>query len=179
MKDIWHMPMRPDVRNWFRLRADGSIDMTPDGLSFALGGWGFRNKRVLEFSIRWVELVHATAERYEAKTGVNPITKLFEEKFGPDLRYFTHDGHRCCDECRLPELGGPMLHDELWATIAKPTAFLCFGCTEKRLGRRLTQDDLTVCSFNAGWIAFDGADVSAMRFARGRQLLPDGAQDIG
>lgn len=56
--------------------------MTSDGLSFALGGWGFRNKRVVQFNFRWVLLVHATADRYEAKTGVNPITKLFEEKLG-------------------------------------------------------------------------------------------------
>jgi hypothetical protein len=172
MKDIWHMPMRPEVRNWFRLRANGTIDITSDGLPFALGGWGFRNGRVNVFIFRWVQLVSATADRYEAKTGVNPITKLFEEKFGPHLRYFTHDGRRCCDDCREPEPDGPMLRDELWATIAEPDAFLCFGCIEKRLGRRLTQADLTVCSWNAGWISFNGADVAAMQFARGRQLLP-------
>jgi hypothetical protein len=83
---------------------------------------------------------------------------------------------RCCDDCHLSVRGGPMLHDELWTTIAKePDTFLCFDCTEKRLGRRLTQGDLAVCLFNAGWISFDGADVVAMRFARNRQLLLEGA----
>src|SRR5262249_6931038 len=48
MRDIWHLPMRPDCRDWFRLRADGSIDITSGGLTLALGGWGFRNKRVNE-----------------------------------------------------------------------------------------------------------------------------------
>jgi hypothetical protein len=67
-----------------------------------------------------------------------------------------------------------MLRDELWATIAKPEAFLCLGCIEKRLGRHLTQADLKVCAGNAGWISFDGADVAAMQFARGRRLLPVG-----
>ena len=72
---------------------------------------------------------------------------------------------------------GPILRDELWATIAKPTIakpdeFLCFDCIEKRLGRELTQADLKVCPFNAGWISFDGADVAALQFARGRRLLP-------
>jgi hypothetical protein len=79
MKDIWRIPMRPEVRNWFRLRADGSIDMTPNGLTLALGGWGFRNARVNEFIFRWVQLVSATADRYEAKTGVNPIMGVFKK----------------------------------------------------------------------------------------------------
>jgi hypothetical protein len=76
-----------------------------------------------------------------------------------------------CSEKRLDRMG-PMLHDELWATIAEPEAFLWFDCIEKRLGRGLTQAGLKVCPFNAGWIAFDGADVAALQFARGRRLLP-------
>lgn len=80
-------------------------------------------------------------------------------------RVFLRDDHRA----------GPMLHDEVWATIAAPEAFLCLACIEKRLGRGLTQDDLTSCPFNAGWIDFDGADVAAMQFARGRRLLPRSA----
>jgi hypothetical protein len=88
------------------------------------------------------------------------------------MRYFTKDGRECCDDCRYPLPAGPTLHDELWATIAQPDAFLCFDCTEKRLGRRLTQADLKVCPFNAGWISFDGADVVALQFAHGRRLLP-------
>src|SRR5262245_13067144 len=79
---------------------------------------------------------------------------------------------RCCDECHKPEHSGPMLHNELWASIAKPDDLLCFACTEKRLGRRLTQGDLTDCPFNAGWIPFNSADVAAMHFAPGPHLLP-------
>jgi hypothetical protein len=171
MGDIWDMPMRPDCRDWFRLRADGSIDMTSDGLTAALAGWGFRNKRILQFNIGWVQLVSAAADKIEAKTGVNPITEGIK-KFFPSVRWrrFTDDGRQCCDDCEYPLPAGPMLHDELWATIAEPGAFLCFRCTEKRLGRRLTQADLIVCAFNAGWISFDG--VVAMQFARARQLLP-------
>jgi hypothetical protein len=77
-----------------------------------------------------------------------------------------------CRDCRHVLPMGPMLHDELWATIAQLEEFLCLDCIEKRLGRGLTQADLKVCPFNAGWVAFDGADVVALQFARGRQLLP-------
>jgi hypothetical protein len=176
MEDIWDMPMQPNLRDYFRLRGDGTIDMTPNGLAEALSHWGLgftiRNKRLNEFNSRWAKLVCATAKGIEAKTGINPITERIKKCFprARSLR-FTHDGDRCCDDCHLPE-GGPMLHDDLWATIAEPHNFLCFGCTEKRLGRPLTQGDLIVCPFNAGWVNFDGADVVAMQFARGRQLLP-------
>jgi hypothetical protein len=95
--------------------------------------------------------------------------------FFPGVRmgYVTEDGFRqCCDDCQQPLPAGPALHDELWTSIAQPDAFLCFACFEKRLGRPLTQADLKTCAFNAGWISFDGADVAAMQFARGRRLLP-------
>jgi hypothetical protein len=45
---------------------------------------------------------------------------------------------------------GPVLHDDVWATIAAPDVLLCFACTEKRLGRRLLVRDLTVCPINIG-----------------------------
>jgi hypothetical protein len=176
MEDIWDMPMQPGRRSDFRRCADGTIDMTSDGLAQALAHWGFEvtigNKHLDEFNSRWCDLVCAAAKEIEARAGINPIREGIK-KFFPGLRSlnFTHDGDRCCDDCWLPE-AGPMLHDELWAAIAEPDAFLCFDCTERRLGRRLTQADLTACSFNAGWIDFDGADVVAMQFARGRHLLP-------
>jgi hypothetical protein len=117
--------------------------------------------------------MRAEAKKREAETGINPLTEAFRKFFGPPL-YFTDDGRRCCDDCRLPE-AGPMLRNDLWATIAETTyMFLCFDCIEKRLGRRLTQGHLTVCSFNAGWINFDGADVAAMQFARGRTVAARG-----
>ena len=67
---------------------------------------------------------------------------------------------------------GPMLHNEVWATIAKPTDFLCFACVEERLGRRLTQRDLTICPLNAGWQPFDATDHDSARIAIGRKPLP-------
>ena len=72
-----------------------------------------------------------------------------------------------------------MLRKEVWATIAKPifeavacdpdqpdlfpetcfrqvgTSFLCFACIERRLGRQLLQEDLSICPWNAGWIDND------------------------
>ena len=97
------------------------------------------------------------------------------------------DGRRCCDDCkraflhgrdslaqaRMMVRAGPILHDELWATIAHEDAFLCFDCTERRLGRPLTQAGLIPCSFNSGWISFDDADVAATRRARVRRLLSE------
>jgi hypothetical protein len=116
-----------------------------------------------------------------------------------------------CDDCAEQTLGGPMLRDEVWATIAKPEAvrcdpvepdlfswadvpcfqqvetFLCFACIERRLGRRLVQEDLTTAPWNAGWIDMDslrdqlrvrdagmsdGVEKWMARRARGRRLLP-------
>jgi len=78
-----------------------------------------------------------------------------------------------CRDCRHVLLMGPMLHDELWATIAQLEEFLCFGCVEKPLGRELTQADLQRIPYNAGWVPFEGDDVAALQFARGRRLLPE------
>lgn len=36
----------------------------------------------------------------------------------------------------------PMLHDDTWATIAKPTDHLCMNCAEFRLYRIITLHDL-------------------------------------
>lgn len=38
------------------------------------------------------------------------------------------------------------LHDELWNSIADTHDVLCFDCTEKRLGRPITLDDLKDCA---------------------------------
>src|SRR5262245_36912942 len=185
MEQIWHAPKLPDRANLFRMRADGTVDMTSDGLSFVVNGprWGKRGK---QFMFDWIDLICKMGREHEAKTGINPLTQVLEKFFGP-ARYFTRDGRLCCDDCKhaflhegdslaqaqMMVLAGPILHDKLWATIAEDDAFLCFYCTEKRLGRPLTQADLIPCPWNAGWISFDGADVTAMQFARGRQLLPE------
>ena len=81
-----------------------------------------------------------------------------------------------CDDCGGHTSGGPMLRDELWASIAKPRVvrvepvepdlfswadvpcfrdaetFLCHACIERRLGRRLFQDDLNTSAWNVGWM---------------------------
>src|SRR5215472_2061848 len=109
-----------------------------------------------------------------------------------------------CDDCGGQTLGGPMLRTEVWETIAKPEAvsvpapcdpgepflfpliqqvvvetFLCFGCIERRLGRQLTQEDLNISLWNAGWIDNDNAgdeewieEWKVRNGVRGRRLLP-------
>jgi hypothetical protein len=95
MEDIWEMPTQPGLRDYFRLRADGTIDMTSAGLVEALGHWGLdtycRNKRLNEFNSRWVQLVCATAKNIEARTGINPIREGIK-KFFPGIRCVTRDG---------------------------------------------------------------------------------------
>ena len=110
-----------------------------------------------------------------------------------------------------------MLRDEVWATIAKPEAvrcdpvepdlfswadvpcfqqvetFLCFGCIERRLGRKLTQEDLATSVWNAGWIDHVddreryGAHERSLAlsieetrkaWARGRRLLPHSSAQV-
>jgi hypothetical protein len=149
----------------------------------ALNHWGFEyqeTERHREFNLAWLKLVCATMHEIEARTGINPIVEAIT-KFFPGVRmgYVAEDGfHQCCDDCGLPKPAGPMLYDALWRSITKSDSewpWLCFDCTEKRLGRPLTQADLRPCAWNAGWISFDGADVAVMQFARGRRLLPAGA----
>ncbi len=55
-----------------------------------------------------------------------------------------------CDDCAEPRSGGPMVHDHLWSGPigAGPYAFLCGACMVKRLGRKLTLDDLERVPFN-------------------------------
>jgi hypothetical protein len=177
MWSIWNRSMRPNYHDEFRQRPDGTVDITSDGLLSATCHWGFEyeeSERHREFLRAWVDLVSATMREIEAKTGINPLHQKMQELFGP-VRCFKQVGdemRECCQDCIQPVPAGPMLHDELWATIAEPDAFLCFDCIEKRLGRHLTQTDLIVCSFNAGWLEFSDADVVAMQFARGRHLLP-------
>jgi hypothetical protein len=183
MWSIWNDPMQPNYHDEFQQRPDGTVDLTSHGLLSALSHWGFEyeeTERHREFTHASIELVCARLHEIEAQTGINPAIAAFK-KFFPDIGMgyvINGEFHQCCCECDQPLPAGPILHDELWATIAKPQAFLCFDCIEKRLGRPLTQADLTVCAFNAGWISFDGADVAAMQFARGRRLLPPGGAAV-
>lgn len=60
-----------------------------------------------------------------------------------------------CEDCNL-EPDAPMLKHELWQSIAPKEALLCCLCTERRLGRRMTVDDLLPRSiFNAGIFLFE------------------------
>jgi hypothetical protein len=181
MWHIWDDSMRPNYHDEFRMCPDGTVDLTPHGLLSAIDHWGLeyeKSERHAEFSAAMTKLVCTRSKKIEAETGVNPLVAAIK-KFFPGLRhgYRTEDGgfHQCCDDCGLPDPDGPMLRDELWRSILKSDSeqlLLCFSCIEKRLGRGLTQADLKPCPFNAGWISFDGADVAALQFARGRRLLP-------
>jgi hypothetical protein len=74
-----------------------------------------------------------------------------------------------CDDCRCQTWGGPIIHSELWATIVPKTGpvpcdpdqpflfplfqlvespFLCLACIERRLGRRITEADLSASPWN-------------------------------
>ncbi len=51
-----------------------------------------------------------------------------------------------CDECSARWPAFVILLDELWLSICKhKKEFLCVDCIERRLGRRLTWDDLKSC----------------------------------
>jgi hypothetical protein len=123
---------RKGSASWYRRRADGTVDMTSDGLMLVIGGARI-SKRAKQFIFDWIDLFSDRARKYEARTG----RCLVAEALGIPAHFFTSDGRQCCDDCRLAKGGGPILHDELWRSIAAddPDTFLCFECTEKRLGR--------------------------------------------
>ena len=59
-----------------------------------------------------------------------------------------------CDHCLHNKPDCPMLKNEVWFTIAPnprnpKRGLLCIPCTEVRLGRQLTVDDLLECPGNA------------------------------
>ena len=60
-----------------------------------------------------------------------------------------------CQICDDQQGFGPMLRDEVWDAIApNPRGMMCLDCMRIRatacLGRKLTNSDLTDCSYNAG-----------------------------
>lgn len=73
-----------------------------------------------------------------------------------DYRYRTRIGVcrllRCSCGALWNTNPGPMLHNHLWARIARSKSeFLCDPCTRRRLGRPPTRYDLRDCAFNFGW----------------------------
>jgi len=55
-----------------------------------------------------------------------------------------HEGNGC-DDCGKKSPAMFLLHTALWDSIAEPDTYLCLKCTEKRLGRKITWEDLSPC----------------------------------
>jgi hypothetical protein len=58
--------------------------------------------------------------------------------------------HFECQDCR-GRPGAPMLKDALWADLGLD-GVICTACLEKRMGRPITNGDLTRCPMNDDWI---------------------------
>jgi hypothetical protein len=180
-EEIWDTPWRPDCRTWARALPDGSFDLESEGLIMLTSGRYSHGRRARAFIRAWIAyFCNVVVPDREAKTGrpfIREMLGVLAGKAGEHVRHGFINEHgefeRVCYDCHAPE-AGPMLHDQLWLTIAEPEALLCFECIEARLKRPLTQADLTPCPFNAGWLAFDAVDPAAHAFARGRHLLPEG-----
>jgi hypothetical protein len=56
-----------------------------------------------------------------------------------------------CEDCNARTSDCPMLHDELWLSIAKPSAYLCWSCAERRLGRDIHMKDLRPCGLTQSY----------------------------
>jgi hypothetical protein len=66
-------------------------------------------------------------------------------------------------------------HPDLFPIFRKVETFLCFACIERRLGRQLTQEDLNISPWNAGWINYEDwneRNEGMQWWARDRRLLP-------
>ena len=61
-----------------------------------------------------------------------------------------------CRDCRFQTLSVEpgvrcefyMVTDEVWAAAGNPRGYLCIGCLEQRLSRRLTRADFTDATMN-------------------------------
>lgn len=77
-------------------------------------------------------------------------------KIAAAIRLDAHDAARCsdCGINTLPRGGGAeyyMVHDDIWASAGMTTGYLCVGCLEARLGRRLSFADVPLNSFDPSW----------------------------
>lgn len=172
LDESWHAPLRPPAP--FRFRADETIDLNAEGLVMVMMSvrWRWGKGRGDDFLDGFIELICRCTKDYAVRTGDRARFDL-GRMLGIATYVRDDDGEmqRLCDDCRWPKDAGPMLRDEVWATIAKPGAYLCFACIESRLARPLTQADLTPCPFNAGWLPYATIDPAAAQFAIGRTLL--------
>lgn len=73
----------------------------------------------------WSVIGHATAELYE-------------------LHKWSSRMHTRCKDCREHSYGA-MFQNAIWKEAGMKRGLLCFPCMEKRLGRRLKEDDLVWC----------------------------------
>lgn len=65
-----------------------------------------------------------------------------------------NDHGRVCEQCGDPNLG-PMLENDLWATIARRKSLvLCGPCIEGRLGRKVQVWDMNGSEWNVSRYAF-------------------------
>jgi hypothetical protein len=72
-----------------------------------------------------------------------------------------------CQICKQRSGHGPVVHDEIWAAITPAARFrgyralMCLECMQwratKKLGRKLTPQDLTACPWNAEWLTGEAA----------------------
>jgi hypothetical protein len=59
----------------------------------------------------------------------------------------SHTGYWChftCPDCGANPVCGYMVKDELWASTGLPrrAGYYCLSCFERRIGRKITKDDL-------------------------------------
>lgn len=79
------------------------------------------------------------------------------ENWAPVYEKLPHwtNGRRtfCCIDCGCAP-DAPQLKDGVWLTIAKKEDLLCCGCTEARLGREISHEDLRKCPMNGALLFF-------------------------
>jgi hypothetical protein len=80
LETIWVLSKRPDRDGNFRLRADGTIDMTSQGFEWAvLQHTPMRSKRGRKFIHDWCRLVCVQMRECEARTGIHPIVEALKK----------------------------------------------------------------------------------------------------
>jgi hypothetical protein len=117
MREIWDLPKRPDRDGYFRLRADGTIDMTSEGFVYAMtqSRWRWRSKRGQKFVDDWDVLFLAMLDEYRAKTGISLLAEGIRKILGLEPVSFS------------PELPRPKPRLVTWAHQMAHLSTLCGG----------------------------------------------------
>jgi hypothetical protein len=64
-----------------------------------------------------------------------------------------------CAYCKAPEPRMFMVHNHIWlSTGFRPRDVVCQPCLEKRIGRKLTLEDYTICPLNFDQVPGFGTD---------------------